>query len=172
MAPSDPLSTIPTRTTNPCVKRCSNSARERLPEWTDHSPNDLGVLLVELFAYMGDIMLYYQDRIADESYLDTAVERRSIVRLLRLLGYELRSERPASADLTLVFEEDCTSADIIPGTAFETSSNATGSKVRFEYVRPETLTIVQPPKDLKDRWETRDGKQNVLALPCASCRPG
>ena len=48
-------------------------AREKLPAWTDHSPNDLGVTLLELFAYMGDILLYYQDRIANESYLDTAV---------------------------------------------------------------------------------------------------
>jgi len=28
-------------------------ARYRLPEWTDQSPSDLGVLLVDLFAYMG-----------------------------------------------------------------------------------------------------------------------
>ena len=44
-------------------------ARYRLPEWTDQSPSDLGVLLVDLFAYMGDIILYYQDRIANESFL-------------------------------------------------------------------------------------------------------
>ena len=69
-------------------------ARERLPEWTDHSPNDLGVVLVELFSHLGDIFLYYQDRIANESYLDTAVERLSVINLLRLIGYELRPPQP------------------------------------------------------------------------------
>ena len=54
-------------------------ASEKLPEWTDHSPNDFGVVLLELFAYMGDIQLYYQDRIANESFLETAAERRSVV---------------------------------------------------------------------------------------------
>ena len=53
-------------------------ARYRLPEWTDQSPSDLGILLVDLFAYMGDVVLYYQDRIASESFLQTAGERRSV----------------------------------------------------------------------------------------------
>jgi hypothetical protein len=56
-------------------------ARYRLPEWTDQSPSDLGVLLVDLFAYMGDIVLYYQDPIASESFLSTATERRSVLNL-------------------------------------------------------------------------------------------
>src|SRR5712691_963526 len=78
-------------------------ARYRLPEWTDQSPSDLGVLLVELFAYMGDVILYYQDRIANESFPRTAVERRSVVNLMRLIGYELSPPAAASVELTLVF---------------------------------------------------------------------
>ena len=64
--------------------------RKRLPEWTDQSANDGGVVLTELFAYMGDIVLYYADRALNEGFLDTAVERRSLVNLLRLIGCELR----------------------------------------------------------------------------------
>lgn len=116
-------------------------AREKLPSWTDHSPNDLGVLLLELFAYMGDIMLYYQDRIAAESYLDTAVERRSVVNLLRLIGYELRPPVPASADLTLLFANDATGLIMIDtGAEFQTTAQATGEPVHFQYVR-QPLTI-------------------------------
>ena len=40
-------------------------AADKLPEWTDRSENDLGRLLLELFAYVGDVLLYYQDRIAN-----------------------------------------------------------------------------------------------------------
>src|SRR5262249_30110352 len=75
----------------------------RLPEWTDRSAADLGVLLVDLFAYMGDVVSYYQDRIASESFLDTAVERRSILNLLRLIGYELAPPAASNAELTLLF---------------------------------------------------------------------
>lgn len=111
-------------------------ADEKLPEWTDHSANDLGVMLLELFAYMGDNILYYQDRIANESYLDTAVERRSLINLLRLIGYELRPPTAASADLTLLFKEDAKGpVTIATGTLFQTTAEATGEPVVFQYVR-------------------------------------
>lgn len=110
-------------------------AREKLEAWTDHSPNDLGVVLLELFAYMGDILLYYQDRIANESYLETAVERRSVINLLRLIGYELRPPRPASADLTLLFKDDATGTVAIDtGAEFKTTAEATGEPIHFQYV--------------------------------------
>lgn len=111
-------------------------ARERLPEWTDHSPNDMGVLLLELYAQMSDMMLYYQDRIAAESYLETAVERRSIINLLRLIGYELRPHQPASADLTLLFDSEALGiVTIKAGTEFQTTAEATGEPVNFQYLR-------------------------------------
>jgi hypothetical protein len=78
-------------------------ASYRLPEWTDRSAADVGVLLVDLFAYMGDVISYYQDRIANESYLDTAIERRSIMHMLRLIGYELAGPTAAAAELDLLF---------------------------------------------------------------------
>jgi hypothetical protein len=117
-------------------------ARERLPEWTDHSPNDLGVVLVELFAYMGDLILHYQDHIANESYLDSARERRSLVNLLRLIGYELSPPQPASADLILLFAEEATGAVTIDtDTQFQTTAQATGTPVSFRYVRNVPLSI-------------------------------
>ena len=78
-------------------------ARESLPEWTDFSENDLGVLLVELFAYASDITLYYQTRIAGNLFPATSDEPEALVQLLRLIGYELRPPAPATANLDLAF---------------------------------------------------------------------
>ena len=73
-----------------------------MPEWTDYeSEADFGNVLLELFAHMGDILSYYQDRVANESFLGTAQERRSIIQHLRLIGYTLSTAAPASATLTL-----------------------------------------------------------------------
>jgi hypothetical protein len=116
-------------------------AREKLPEWTDHSPNDMGVLLVELFSYMGDVLFYYQDRVANEGYLETAVERQSVINLLRLIGYELRPPTPASADLHLLFPPDAAGTLTIgSGAMFQTTAKATGEPVGFQYVR-EALDV-------------------------------
>jgi uncharacterized phage protein gp47/JayE len=58
-----------------------------LPEWTDRSPGDFGVVLIELFAYMGDILNYYSDRIANEAFIGTAQQRQSVLNLASLLDY-------------------------------------------------------------------------------------
>ena len=50
---------------------------------------DLGITLVELLAYVGDYLSYYQDAVATEAYLDTARQRISVRRHARLVDYML-----------------------------------------------------------------------------------
>ena len=118
-------------------------ARYRLPEWTDQSPADLGSLLIDLFAYMGDIVLYYQDRIANESFLETATERRSVLQMLRLIGYELQPPVAAAADLTLTFKPVPAGASplvVIPQGAQFIAAPDSGNPQTFEYLGPD-LTL-------------------------------
>src|SRR6266436_9514050 len=74
----------------------------KLPEWSDRSEADFGVVLIELFAYMADILSYYQDRIANEAFLETAQERRSVINHLRLIGYEMAPAAPATVKLSVI----------------------------------------------------------------------
>ncbi|WP_404370543.1 putative baseplate assembly protein [Corallococcus coralloides] len=115
-------------------------ARYRLPEWTDRSPADLGVLLVDLFSYMGDVVLYYQDRIAAESFLHTASERRSVMHLLRLLAYELAPPAPASADLRITFRPPTGSPVVTLANGTQFSARGAAGELLFEYLGP-TFTI-------------------------------
>jgi uncharacterized phage protein gp47/JayE len=61
----------------------------RLPNWTDRGESDFGVVLIELFAHVADLLSYYQDRVANEAFLSTATQRRSVTELLRLIGYQI-----------------------------------------------------------------------------------
>lgn len=74
------------------------------PEWTNRSPNDLGMVLIELFSTLGDILGYYIDRVANESYLQTAVNRQSVLNLAYTLDYQPASA--AAAGVTLTFNSD------------------------------------------------------------------
>jgi hypothetical protein len=113
-------------------------AQQRLPEWTDQSPADLGMLLVDLFAYMGDIAFYYQDRIASDLFPSTAVEQRSIVDLLRLIGYELAPVTPAMADLLLTFAAPAKPGTVtVPHGARFGAHPAEGATVEFCYLGPD-----------------------------------
>jgi hypothetical protein len=58
-----------------------------LPDWHETHIPDLGVTLVELLAYAGDYLSYYQDAVATEAYLDTARLRISVRRHARLVDY-------------------------------------------------------------------------------------
>ncbi|MHC4117216.1 MAG: baseplate J/gp47 family protein [Planctomycetota bacterium] len=115
----------------------------KLPEWKDYeSEADFGNVLLQLFAHMGDILSYYQDRVANESFLGTAQTRRSIIQHLRLIGYTLSSAAPASTELTLTVPADCDkTVTISKGDAFATKSQKDKPSVRFEYTREEDLTI-------------------------------
>jgi hypothetical protein len=58
-----------------------------MPEWQEQNPADMGMALVELLAYAGDRLSYYQDAVATEAYLGTARKRVSVRRHARLLDY-------------------------------------------------------------------------------------
>jgi hypothetical protein len=58
-----------------------------MPDWKERNPADIGVMLVELLAYTGDHISYYQDAVSTEAYLGTARKRVSARRHARLLDY-------------------------------------------------------------------------------------
>jgi len=58
-----------------------------MPDWRERHVPDLGIALVEVLAYAGDHLSYYQDAVATEAYLDTARQRISVRRHARLVDY-------------------------------------------------------------------------------------
>lgn len=51
-------------------------------------PGDLGLQMLEWWAYLGDVLGFYDERIANESYLRTATRPASVANLVALLGYQ------------------------------------------------------------------------------------
>ena len=60
------------------------------PEWTDYNQGDAGMALVELFAWMSELLLYRIGRVPELNYL----------KFLELVGIELRPALPAQTVLT------------------------------------------------------------------------
>ena len=114
----------------------------KLPEWTDRSEADFGIALLELFAYMADILSYYQDRIANEAFLQTAQERRNVINHLRLIGYEMAPAAAASTTLNLIVGNAATQPiEVRKGDQFSTKSSKDRKSVIFEYVGDKPLLI-------------------------------
>ena len=71
------------------------------PDWTDRDPSDFGMMLVDLWAYMGDVIHYYVDRVAQEAFVDTATQRESILAYANLFDYTPNYRTSATATVTL-----------------------------------------------------------------------
>lgn len=70
--------------------------------WRAREGDDLGLMLIEMWAYVGDALAFYDEVIAQEAYLGTARLRPSLRRLVGLLGYQPRPAVAARVDVALV----------------------------------------------------------------------
>jgi hypothetical protein len=77
-----------------------------MPDWQERHVPDIGIVLVEVLAYVGDYLSYYQDAVATEAYLDTSRLRISVRRHARLVDYQLREGCNARAWVTVKTEGD------------------------------------------------------------------
>lgn len=75
--------------------------------------DDAAIALLDAWATVADVLTFYQERIANEGYLRTATERRSILEVARLVGYELRPGIAASVFLAYTLDKDLNGNDTV-----------------------------------------------------------
>lgn len=81
---------------------------------TTRDKSDPTMALLDAWASVGDVMTFYQERIANEGYLRTATERRSILELSRLVGYKPRPGVSSSVFLAYSIDDNFTEETVIP----------------------------------------------------------
>lgn len=81
------------------------ASKAGLRDWTARGDDDFGVALLDMWSYVGDILTFYQERIANEAFLRTATERASVVRLAALIGYRPAPGLAATAYLAFTLEK-------------------------------------------------------------------
>jgi len=128
------------------------------------TPDDPLIAIFDAWAIAADVLSFYQERIANEGFLRTATERRSVLELARTIGYELNPGVAASAFLAFVVEDAAGAPGIasvphgtriqsIPAQGqlpqpFETSeeivARAEWNMLRPRLSRPQELAIAPP----------------------------
>jgi hypothetical protein len=73
-----------------------------LAQWRARQGDDLGLMLMEMWAYMLDILSFYDERIANETYLRTALQQHSLHQLVGLIGYRPRPALAATVMLAAI----------------------------------------------------------------------
>lgn len=103
-----------------------------LPEWTDRSPGDFGIVMLELFAYMGDVLNYYSDRIANEAFIATAQQRQSVINLANLLDYTPHSNVSATCTLQFYIQSPSPVPVLVPAHTQVSTILSGNQSVTFE----------------------------------------
>jgi hypothetical protein len=86
------------------LARISQSRQPSLRQLRSREPDDFTIALLDAFSVMGDVLTFYSERIANEAYLGTATETRSVAWLANLVGY--RMSPGVAADASLAFTID------------------------------------------------------------------
>ncbi|MGD8405206.1 MAG: putative baseplate assembly protein [Anaerolineales bacterium] len=84
---------------------------------TTRAPDDASIAFLDAWATVGDVLTFYQERIANEGYLRSATERRSILELARLVGYALRPGVASTVYLVYTIDDNFKDEVIIPAGA-------------------------------------------------------
>lgn len=114
--------------------------QERVPEWNGDDPADFGIVLVEAFAHMGDLVSYYIDRAANESTLSTATRRESVVALAKDLGYEPLGFQPSTVVLSFTNASE-EAVEIPVGTRVAANVDNGSAVLNIPFETDEDVTI-------------------------------
>ena len=102
------------------------------PEWTNHNPADPGITLIELAAWMTDLLIYRLNQVPEKNY----------VAFLNLLGIKLRAPRAAKALLQFKLVDGVAKQRVPRGTQVSTPQAGDDSTVTFETARDLVVTSV------------------------------
>src|SRR5437667_11467555 len=84
-----PVPNLDDRRFQDLVDDAKRLVQQKCPEWSDHNVSDPGVTLLELFAWMTDLLLYRLNRVPDRNY----------IKFLELIGVHLEPAKAAVAQL-------------------------------------------------------------------------
>jgi predicted phage baseplate assembly protein len=113
------------------------------PEWTDHNLSDPGVTMIELFAWMTDLLLYRLNRVPEKNY----------IRFMDLIGLRLQGATPARAPVTFWLSAPQPGpVTIAKGT--EVATVRTGEQPAITFTTDENLSLVPPT--LRFVWTSSD----------------
>ena len=113
------------------------SSYAALADLRSRDQGDFTIALLDSWAVTSDVLTFYQERIANESYLRTATERNSLLEMARLIGYELRPGVAASVYLAFTLDNLPGSPGFVtidPGTRVQSVPGQNEKPQTFETV--------------------------------------
>lgn len=107
--------------------------QEKMPEYTDTSETDAGIVILEAFANGLDILSLYADIVANDVILVTTQDRKLAVILARCLGYMAYNQTAAEYNQVFVLSKAQDNVTVIPaGTVVKTERSSDLATLKYE----------------------------------------
>ncbi len=128
------------------------------PEWTDHNLSDPGITLIDLFAWLAEMQLYYLNRVTDDNYL----------KFLKLLGEAPVPAQSARVDITFAqTQTPHTPVGLLQGAQVAATDPDTGQRIVFELtesIEVTSLSLMRVVSRHGSQWKDHtasNGKNGV-----------
>ena len=125
--------------------------RSVFPDWSDFAVASFGNVLIELYAFVGDVVTYYLDNQARESRLVTATQRKNVIALAQMLGYRLHGARAATAEVLFSIARPAAADVRIPAGTVVRTREVT-EPIRFQLLADVVIVVgaTQAPGVVED----------------------
>jgi len=140
--------------------------RSVFPDWSDFSVASFGNVLLEMYAFVGDVLTFYLDNQARESRLVTATQRKNVIALARMLGYRLHGAQSATAEITFALARPPSADVLLPAGSVVRTQEVT-EPVRFQLLADVLIPAgADPPQTMGvvENSETRTQLYDTLGL--------
>ncbi len=115
--------------------RIARYTPEWTPVWTDVNDNDPGITMVQVFAWLAEILTYRMSKVPELNY----------IKFLQLLGIELSAAEPANAEVTFPVKSSFTEPSIIVPAATQITAQAPGGGPPIVFETDRSLIALKAP---------------------------
>lgn len=121
-----PLPKLDDRKWEDLVREAVELIPKYCPEWTNHNASDPGITLIEIFAWLIEILLYRLNRVGEKNYLA----------FLNLMGIDLQPPQPSHTHLTFSLVSGSRNFQVVPaGTSIATNYKSNEEPIVFETLK-------------------------------------
>lgn len=135
------------------------------PEWTDFNTANFGNILMELPAHVLDVLGLYQDNQAAESRWTTARQRKNVLAMVKLIGFEPETAKAASVDITFTVTDTGTGGATLADVVIPAETSVLTAEVTepIEFQTLADLTILAGVSTGVTSAENSTAQQEITA---------
>ena len=142
--------------------RLINLARSVFSDWTDFNVSTFGNMVLESYAFIADLLLFYQDNQSREAFLTDVTLRRNAIALAKRLGFVPQGAVAATADVLFTLDEVPANDVTIPAGTVVKTADVTDA-VEFQLLLDLTIPAATDPPQAFGTVENSEDQQDTFS---------